>query len=148
MDGGKPDGSVLAVVGDRVRSGVSGGNFQRSASASCTERGPLRTRIRHLTKKTATATLILTALATPTTVAQGDAVRPSSAKTGGNTWAWTELFFGADKAGADSKAVVLLCPVDGGDDSSRRIGEIHDKYEKKFQQQLVLRGDSTAQVSL
>lgn len=46
-----------------------------------------------------------------------------------------------------SKVVVLLYPVDGAQDSSRKIEEIRDAYEKKFQQQSVLRTDSTEQVS-
>ncbi|MEU4290267.1 DUF3574 domain-containing protein [Kribbella sp. NPDC026596] len=46
-----------------------------------------------------------------------------------------------------SKVVIILYPVDGADDSSRKIEEIRDAYEKKFQQQSVLRTDSTEQVS-
>jgi hypothetical protein len=46
-----------------------------------------------------------------------------------------------------SKVLVLLYPVDGATDSSRRIEEIRDKYAKQFQQQSVLRTDSTEQVS-
>jgi len=46
-----------------------------------------------------------------------------------------------------SKVVVILYPVDGAKDSSRMIEEIRHAYEKSFQQQSVLRTDSTEQVS-
>jgi Protein of unknown function (DUF3574) len=46
-----------------------------------------------------------------------------------------------------SKVVIILYPADGAEESSRKIEEIRDAYEKKFQQQSVLRTDSTEQVS-
>ncbi|MER7244963.1 DUF3574 domain-containing protein [Kribbella sp. NPDC000426] len=46
-----------------------------------------------------------------------------------------------------SKVVVFLYPVDGAQDSSKKIEEIRSVYEKKFQQESVLRTDSTEQVS-
>ena len=46
-----------------------------------------------------------------------------------------------------SKVVIILYPVDGAQDSSKKIEEIRSAYEKKFQQESVLRTDSTEQVS-
>lgn len=58
----------------------------------------------HLAKKTATAALIVTAVATPTAVAlhqDDDTGKQSSIKLVGETWIRTELFFGTDKPGPD-----------------------------------------------
>ncbi|GAA0945051.1 DUF3574 domain-containing protein [Kribbella koreensis] len=147
----------------------------------------------HIAKKTATAALVVTALATPTAVAlnqaHGDDKQPATVKLVGDTWVRTELFFGTDKPGPDvtehqfsrfvndvvtprfpdgltvlagngqwkgedgkivkerSKVVVLLYPLDGQDESSKKIEEIRSKYEKQFLQESVLRTDSTEQVS-
>ncbi|MEV5967370.1 DUF3574 domain-containing protein [Kribbella sp. NPDC051952] len=140
----------------------------------------------HLGKTTATAALVMTALAAPAAVALQQA---DDVKLTGDTWVRTELFFGTDKPGPDvtdyqfnrfvddtvtprfpdgltvlagngqwkgengkvikehSKLVVILYPVDGADSSSKKIEEIRDAYEKKFQQESVLRTDSTEQVS-
>lgn len=46
-----------------------------------------------------------------------------------------------------SKVVIILYPVDGAQESSKKVEEIRSSYEKKFQQQSVLRTDSTEQVS-
>jgi hypothetical protein len=46
-----------------------------------------------------------------------------------------------------SKVVVLLYPLEGQQDSSKKIEEIRDQYEKQFQQESVLRTDTTEQVS-
>lgn len=135
-----------------------------------------------MAKKTATAALLVTALAAPTAVALNQ---------GGDEDAWnrTELFFGTDKPGPDvtdyqftrfvndvvtprfpdgltvlagngqwkgedgkivkerSKILVLLYPQDGEKESNKLIEEIRDKYEKQFQQESVLRTDSTEHVS-
>lgn len=144
----------------------------------------------HLGKTTATAALVMTALAAPAAVALQQADdKPAGVKLVGETWVRTELFFGTDKPGPDvtdyqfnrfvddtvtprfpdgltvlagngqwkgengkvikerSKVVVILYPVDGADASSKKIEEIRDAYEKKFQQESVLRADSTEQVS-
>jgi hypothetical protein len=135
-----------------------------------------------MAKRTATAALLVTALAAPTAVAlnqNGD----------DDAWNRTELFFGTDKPGPDvteyqfsrfvndvvtprfpdgltvlagngqwkgdngkivkerSKIIVLLYPKDGEKDSSKKIEEIRDQYEKQFQQESVLRTDSEEQVS-
>lgn len=144
----------------------------------------------HLAKKTATAALVVTALAAPTAVALNQTDdRQRSVQLVGDTWVRTELFFGTDKPGPDvteyqfsrfvndvvtprfpdgltvlagngqwkgengkivrerSKVVVLLYPLDGQKESSQKIEEIRDKYEKQFQQESVLRTDSEEQVS-
>ena len=145
----------------------------------------------HLGKTTATAALVMTALAAPAAMALQQADdKPAGVQLTGETWVRTELFFGTDKPGPDvtdyqfnrfvndtvtprfpdgltvlagngqwkdsetgqivrerSKVVILLYPVDGAQNSSRKIEEIRDTYEKKFQQQSVLRTDSTEQVS-
>ena len=46
-----------------------------------------------------------------------------------------------------SKVLIIVYPVDAADDSSRMLEEIRSKYEKQFQQESVLRADSTEQVS-
>ena len=46
-----------------------------------------------------------------------------------------------------SKLVIILYPMDGAADSSKKIEEIRSAYEKTFQQESVLRTDSTEQVS-
>jgi hypothetical protein len=149
----------------------------------------------HLGKTTATAALVMTALAAPTAVAlqqhsaDTNATKAAGVKLVGDTWVRTELFFGTDKPGPDvtdyqftkfvdssvtprfpdgltvlagngqwkgengkvvkerSKVIIILYPVDGADQSSKKIEEIRDLYEKKFQQESVLRTDSTEQVS-
>ncbi|GAA1678517.1 DUF3574 domain-containing protein [Kribbella yunnanensis] len=46
-----------------------------------------------------------------------------------------------------SKLLIIVYPVDGADESSKKIEEIRDLYEKKFQQESVLRADSEEHVS-
>ncbi|MFB6718635.1 DUF3574 domain-containing protein [Kribbella sp. NPDC056345] len=46
-----------------------------------------------------------------------------------------------------SKVLIIVYPVDGAEASSKKIEEIRDLYEKKFQQQSVLRADSTENIS-
>ncbi|MBB6568023.1 DUF3574 domain-containing protein [Kribbella sandramycini] len=46
-----------------------------------------------------------------------------------------------------SKVLIIVYPVDGAEASSKKIEEIRDLYEKKFQQQSVLRADSSETVS-
>ena len=46
-----------------------------------------------------------------------------------------------------SKLVIILYPADGAADSGKKIEEIRSAYEKQFQQESVLRTDSTEQVS-
>jgi hypothetical protein len=46
-----------------------------------------------------------------------------------------------------SKVLIIVYPIDGAEDSSKKIEEIRDLYEKKFQQESVLRADSTEHVS-
>jgi hypothetical protein len=149
----------------------------------------------HLGKMTATAALVMTAVAAPTAVAlqqhsaDTNTTKAAGVKLVGDTWVRTELFFGTDKPGPDvtdyqftkfvdstvtprfpdgltvlagngqwkgengkvvkerSKVVIILYPVTGADESSKKIEEIRDLYEKKFQQESVLRTDSTEQVS-
>ncbi|MEU0089031.1 DUF3574 domain-containing protein [Kribbella sp. NPDC006257] len=144
----------------------------------------------NLAKKTATATLIATALVTPTAVALNHTDDNSSTvKLYGDTMVRTELFFGTDKPGPDvtdwqfqqfinktitprfplgltvlsgngqwqedngsvtkerSKVVVLIYSLDEQQQDSKKIEEIRDKYKKQFQQESVLRTDTTEQVS-
>jgi hypothetical protein len=144
----------------------------------------------NLAKKTATATLIATALVTPTAVALNHTDDNSSkVKLYGDTMVRTELFFGTDKPGPDvtdwqfqqfinktitprfplgltvlsgngqwqedngsvtrerSKVVVLIYSLDEQQQDSKKIEEIRDKYKKQFQQESVLRTDTTEQVS-
>ncbi|WP_405057288.1 DUF3574 domain-containing protein [Kribbella sp. NBC_01505] len=46
-----------------------------------------------------------------------------------------------------SKVLIIVYPIDGADESSKKIEEIRGLYEKKFQQESVLRADSTEYVS-
>jgi hypothetical protein len=46
-----------------------------------------------------------------------------------------------------SKVIIIVYPVKGSRDSSRKLEEIRDKYEKQFEQQSVMRTDSTERVS-
>ncbi|TCC38636.1 DUF3574 domain-containing protein [Kribbella speibonae] len=46
-----------------------------------------------------------------------------------------------------SKLVIILYPADGAAGSGKKIEEIRSAYEKQFQQESVLRTDSTEQVS-
>jgi hypothetical protein len=46
-----------------------------------------------------------------------------------------------------SKVLILLYPGDSAGDSNRKIEEIRDAYEKRFQQESVLRADSEETVS-
>lgn len=46
-----------------------------------------------------------------------------------------------------SKVVILLYPTGGAADSNRKIEEIRDAYEKRFQQESVLRADSEESIS-
>lgn len=46
-----------------------------------------------------------------------------------------------------SKLVIILYPADSAADSGKKIEEIRSAYEKQFQQESVLRTDSTEQVS-
>lgn len=145
--------------------------------------------MKHLGKASATAALVVTALAAPAAVALQQADDQKTAvPLSGETWIRTELFFGTDRPGPDvteyqfnrfvndtvtprfpdgltvlsgngqwkesgqvirerSKLVIILYPVDGAADSSKKIEEVRSAYEKAFQQESVLRTDSTEQVS-
>ncbi|HET6293948.1 MAG TPA: DUF3574 domain-containing protein [Kribbella sp.] len=46
-----------------------------------------------------------------------------------------------------SKVLIIVYPIDAAKDSSRKLEEIRSKYEKQFQQESVMRADSTENVS-
>lgn len=46
-----------------------------------------------------------------------------------------------------SKVLIIVYPIDAAEDSSRKLEEIRSKYEKQFQQESVMRADSTENVS-